>query len=381
MDRRTFLKIGCLASLGWSPAPFQPNRKLILVWLGGGHSNLETFDPKPNAPEQVRGQYGVVQTTIPGIHLSDRFPRLASLTHRIAIFRTVQAKNGDHYGASYEILNNNLGKTMAERVGKSATIPYAICEVHPPYSYMEQAHRGDWIRINREGGRYVAPSLSNNTINTSPIQQFDPEGVPSENTMRRKLLASIESWPYGNGVYDCQREAAMELLLGGGKLKACFDLPGCDVERFGSSCTAEAIVLAQRLTRAGVGAVTVVCEQQGGWDAHVDAFSRYRGITRDLDFAIAALVQQLDSDTVCLVTSEFGRTPKINGGCGRDHWPTANTALLFGGGIVPGVVVGRTDQMLHPRDRPVPSPWLCNTVLAACGHSVAANEMVSEVLT
>ena len=371
MDRRSFLKIGLsgIASLGWNQnalaAPSAQRKKLILIWLGGGHAATESFDPKPNSPEEVRGPFKAIQTSVPGLHFSELLPNLAERAHKLAVFRAVTVRNGDHYNASNEILHDNSEKqTLAERAGRGAMVPYMLCEVQPPYSYIESAHRGDWMKIEYRNGRYCPPAL---TLE-EPI------------SARRKLLDSLESNLPGTSKYASQREAALALLLGGGPLQACFEISIHDRLRYGGSSLGECLLLAKRLTEAGVGAVTVISEQDGGWDLHYKMFERHRVLASALDSALARLMDALNDDTICLVCSEFGRTPKINSNGGRDHWPQANTALLFGGGIRP-CVIGRTDSMLLPKERPVPAPMLCKTVLQACrAGDFQGNEVVSEVI-
>lgn len=367
MDRRTFLKIGLsgIASLGWWLPPIVQRKKLILIWLGGGHSNIETWDPKPDAPAEIRGPFKAIQTSVPGLHFSELLPRLATVAHKLAVFRTVTVKNGDHYNASHEVLQHDREKpTLASRVGRGGVVPYMICEAQPSYSYIEPAHRGDWMKIEYRNGRYCPPALT--------LEE------PLSN--RRRLLAELEVGLPGTSRYSSQREAAVALLLGGGPLEDCFKLSIHDMLRYGGTSFGECVLLAKRLADAGVGAVTVISEQSGGWDLHYDMFDRYKTLTASLDTALTRLISEMADDTICLVCSEFGRTPKVNMSGGRDHWPQANTAILFGGGIRPGMI-GKTDRMLNVKDRPIPAPWLCNTVLAACGDtSIAANELVNEVL-
>lgn len=369
MERRAFLKLGCLglASLGWRPAgETPPKRKLILVWLGGGHSNIETFDAKPNAPHDVQGPFQPIGTSIPGVHFSELLPKLAAVAHKMTVFRTITCRNGDHYNSSFEILRDDKRvPTLAERVGKGAAIPYAICEVQPPYSYIEKAHSGDWLKIEYSDGQYKPPSVT----------MEEPIGG------RLSLLNDLERHIPGTDQHSQHRQAAVELLMGGGRLASCFKLPERDLERFGNTPLSSCVLLAKRLTEAGAGAVTVVAEHSGGWDAHYRIGEKYPEVAGAIDAPLAALVNELNDDTVCLVCSEFGRTPRLNNGAGRDHWNKANTALMFGGGVSNGIVVGRTDNLLMPKDRPIAAPMLCNTALAACGDtSIAGNLMASEAL-
>lgn len=368
MDRRAFLKIGLsgLASLGWSALPIVQHKKLILIWLGGGHSALETFNPKPDAPTEIRGPFKATQTSVPGLHFSELLPNLANIAHKLAVFRTIVVRNGDHYSASQEILaHGGEQKTLSAQAGRGAMIPYMLCEAQPAYSYIEQAHQDDdWMKIEYHNGRYCPPNL-----------------VPEVTLGRRaELLHQLESPVPGTAKYHAQRETAFALMHGGGPLENCFKISIHDTLRYGGTSFGECVLLAKRLTAAGVGAVTVVLESNGGWDLHDNLFDRYRSLTAALDTALARLIVEIADDTICLVCSEFGRTPKVNSSAGRDHWPQSNTAILFGARVRP-TIVGRTDNMLMPKDHPVPSAWLRNTVLAVCGDmSVPPNELVTDVI-
>lgn len=363
MDRRTFLSLlpGVAALLGSKPAGGRQSRPLILLWLGGGASPWDTFNPQPQWPAEMRGPFTAIPTSVPGVHVSELFPQLARQVHRLALVRAVSGGSHDHFAASEELLMEKQQATAARVGQRGVGVPYSlIWSDRGTDRYISGAHRPtDAMRVDwdKESGRFAPAQL----------------GFAGDLASRRELLRAMESGAAQNDRYDRQRSLALDLSLGGGGFREAFDLPESARDRYGGSQIGDACLLANRLIERDAGAVTINYTTFG-WDIHEDCADRTHKLARPLDAALASLVSDLhDAECTVVVAGEFGRTPRLNAKAGRDHWPYAHTALLCGAGIQPDVW-GCTDRHGKPREKAVPARDLRNTALVACGVPLEASE-------
>jgi Protein of unknown function (DUF1501) len=378
--RREFLTSAALAPLcGWlgrlaAAAPEGPRRKsCILLWMAGGPSHLDTFDLKPDAPENIRGEFRPIDTSVPGIQISEHFPRFARLMQHAAVLRGMSTVESDHKLATYHLHTGyqnragavafpSLGALVARELGRrDVPLPNYVC-----------IGRGT---EDAGAAGFLGPDCQPLAV-TDPVRGLDfiePAGAPTERARQVHILQRFEDRfqeRYRSSAATTHRSAidgAMRLM--NSAQKQAFDLSresnsvreaygqparldrraggarsGADLTgSFGQGC-----LMARRLVEGGVPFVEVVMGDGVGWDTHRDNFPRTRALSRDCDVALAALVEDLHQrglldSTLIVWMGEFGRTPQCTGG-GRNHWARAWSTVLVGGGIKGGQVVGRSDR-------------------------------------
>ena len=396
VNRREFLTIGALSALGLTlgdalraSAASPVGRGLrgnscILIWLDGGPSHLDTFDPKPGAPSEVRGPFSTISTRIPGIALSEHLPRTAQVLDKVALIRSLTHELGNHDTGSHFLLTGHrpnpalaypsLGSIVAKERGNRAALP--------PYMVLPEA-------TSALGPGYLSGAFGPFAVGRDPAQARDlalPEGLTLERLgERRAILEQLDhfSKTVEANALTQSRDAAYEQayrLLASPEAKAAFDLarePASLHERYGRSKLGTACLTARRLVEAGARFVTVV---DSGWDTHQniaktlpDALFPGSGKLPTLDRAYAALLTDLSErglleNTLVVLMGEFGRTPKLNALGGRDHWPRAGFACLAGGGVRGGQVIGKTDASGEsPIERPVRPEDLSASILTLLG--------------
>jgi len=390
MSRRGFLRVGSLSALGLSlpgllraesraDAP-RTETSCILVWLQGGLSHIDSFDPKPDAPSEIRGDFSAIATNVPGISLCDPLPKLAAHQDKYAILRSLDPKNGSHGVADAYVMSGHA-------FNPALTFPsYGSVVAHekgdrdgmPPYVQVGQ-------NIDRRFGGGVAgflgdqynPFVLPGDPSSAGFKVRDvtlPSGVDRDRFDRRmKALRTVDTWQSQGESAGSPLEAADVFyqkafgLITSPRAKTAFDLGREDPrirDRYGRTSLGQGCLLARRLVESGVRFVTVT---DGGWDTHQNNFvSLKKTLLPRLDSAISGLLQDLADrgrleSTVVLVLSDFGRTPKVNPSAGRDHWSTASVALLAGGGLRGGVAVGRTNALA---ESPIDAPYTTEDVAA-----------------
>jgi uncharacterized protein (DUF1501 family) len=368
ITRRDFVRVGALGTglglAGYLRAAHAAGRakatatSAVFVYLGGGPSHLDTFDPKPDAPPEIRGEFGTIPTNVSGIHLSEHLPRLAKLADSYAVVRGVtHTLAGHELGTEYlntgsravpSLVYPGYGAVVSREVAGDRELPHFVAVPSTPQ------------KAGYLGVRY-APLQTNDV--PKPGVPFSVRGVSLGNGLtvegfekRHHLLAELDT-TFRGAEADSKLIDGLDRFAGQAfdmirspKARDAFDVAAERPEvaepfgthRFGMSC-----LLAARLIAAGVRFVTV---SFGGWDTHTNNFRSLRdSLLPALDQGLAALLANLkergllDTTTV-FVVGEFGRTPKVNDKAGRDHWPRAMTALLAGGGIRGGQVVGASDE-------------------------------------
>jgi hypothetical protein len=416
-SRREFLRIGLLALGGMSLADLLAARaasgqgklptSVILFWMWGGPSQLETFDLKPNAPAEYRGPFRPIRTRVPGIDVCELFPTLARLANRFSLVRSLHHTMSSHNDGSIELLT---GKTP-DRADPTST----AFSQHPDFGMITSRVRGP-----RPNGLPAYVGIPNQPFMTRPVylglghQGFntgDPSvpgytppklGRPAAVDAgrfddRRLLLGQFDSLrrdlDYKGGLEgsDNLRAAALR-MLGNADMAHAFDL---DKEhprlrdRYGRHLWGQSCLLARRLAEAGAGVITIdaLAPERGkplyfSWDDHANAQPGWdlakgmRWRAPFMDQALSALIEDIhqrgqDQRTLVVAVGEFGRTPRLshaNGCIGRDHWPDVQSALLAGGGLRMGQVVGATDSKGgYPKERPLTPQDLLATVYRHLG--------------
>jgi hypothetical protein len=421
LTRRAFLQAGGSSVLGLSLAdllrlradgrasPTGTARSVLLLWLWGGPAHLDTWDPKPAAPLEFRGPFAPIATRTPGVRVCELFPQVARLTDRIAVIRSLHTGSNDHGVAGTIGLTGSAaggvgldgkplpggarpatGSVVARVRGGSAKVP-------PFLVIGGRLHQGKKAIVGEGGGAlgglYDPFRLEYDPAHGTrvPALQLPADLTPERLTDRQRLLQAFdqaarraESLAAGTALDDYRGQAFAMLTSPAAAL--LFDL-GLEKDalkdrygrtRFGQSC-----LLARRLVEHGVPFVQVNWSDHveaeedsgdGGWDHHYRNFQ----IMQDrhalwLDQALAALLQDLGErglleTTLVIAVGEFGRSPKINAMAGRDHWEHCYSALIAGGGVKGGRVVGSSDARgEHPHDRPLTPADLAATVQYAVG--------------
>lgn len=380
IGRRDFLKVcatGALA-LGTGEAlqaqAARTRRPLIMLFLSGGPSHKETWNPDlPDVVPELRGPFSSLQTAA-GFRISELFPEMARRSRDFSILRGIRTNSVDHPESALALLKPR-GDTLGVRWGAQAAdggMPYTFVN-HLRTRTFNPAHQiADSFEVtyDTDEERFAPPDLD-----------FDQDIEE-----RRGLLEAFDT-PVPSplaGRHDRFRELAFSLLQGDGEFMNAFELPDDERQQYGNSVTGDGLLLARRLAAAGAGAITVHHEPLDlTWDWH-NGIIGMRRITPEVDRAVSALLDDIreeKSNAVLLVVGEFSRTPRINGGAGRDHWPEANCAVLAGGYTRGGVAHGRVSPLGLTIDGNVTPQAFLNTVQLACGGQVSpAEPKVREVL-
>ena len=383
-----------------TPAP--PAKAAIILFLQGGPSHFESFDPKPDAPAEVRGEFGTIPTTIPGIRFSEHIPLLAKRLNRFSIVRSAHHPTPDHIqaihitlcgcelpGANIDSRNRNLSPAMGSVVAKFRARPGLPGYVTIPHRDQlgHRLHYGDAGSL----GAAFAPVDSGMLPTRSELTYDAPRNYRlsanlTEQTLRDRvnLLDRFE-----RGGSEGLLQEGLTLLAKGAVAKA-FDLnaePKEMRQRYGDHGIGQETVLARRLAEAGVPftLVNYALDQVKGqdWDTHEDNFNLMKkNLLPHMDRAVSTLLDDLHDrglldTTLVAVLSEFGRTPRINAKAGRDHWPNVFSVMLAGGGIKPGVVVGSSASGGdEPKDRPVHIYDVLATIYQQLG--IPADELIRD---
>lgn len=394
LSRRQFLRVGALGPVGLTLADVLRQRAdakaggratrdtaVIQVYLGGGPSHLDTYDPKPDAPAEFRGEFGPVATNVPGVRLCELFPRQAKVMDRLAVVRSLHHDSADHGAGSHWVMTGYASAEPNPRGNDRPSVGSVVAKVRgsnrpglPPYVAVPKPPA--FAYAGYLGAGYNPFGLDAD----AQVRDLDPpEGMTSGRIEdRRGLLARLDRVNRrrdSSGTMagmDRFTEEAYAMITGPSARKA-FDLTREDAalrDRYGRTGVGEGCLLARRLVEAGVTFVTVT---DGGWDHHNQVFENARKKAPPLDAAVSTLVEDLHgrglADRVLvLVWGEFGRTPRVNGGAGRDHWPGAFSAVLAGGGLKTGLVVGATGRKGEaPTERPFRPEDVVRTVYHVLG--------------
>lgn len=414
-SRREFLRLGVLglgglglsdllaarAAAGRSPT----DTAVILFWMWGGPSQLETYDLKPDAPPEYRGPFRPIPTRIPGLDLCELFPLQAKLGDRISLVRSLHHTMSAHNDGSIEVLT-----------GKTPTVPDPTStsrSEHPDFGMVASKARGQRVDgLPRYVGIPRQPFMTQPTYLGVAHSAFatgdpsDPKFRPPNLTLvggvdgsrlndRRGLISQFDGFRReldrpGAASGDPFREAALQMLTNPG-IAAAFDLGREDPrlrDRYGRHLWGQSCLLARRLAEAGSSVITIdalaptLSDRYFSWDDHINPITRWdmgdamRYRAPFMDQAISALIEDvyargLDRKVLIVAMGEFGRTPRLvqsSGLIGRDHWPDAQCAMISGGGLTMGQVVGATNRKgEYPAHRPLTPKDLLATIYRHLG--------------
>lgn len=397
VSRRTFLRVGTLATLGLSldgyfrlqaAEPTKPRRSIscILLWMQGGPSHHDSFDPKPDAPLEVRGEFDTIATTLPGVHLAEHLPLLARNTDKYSIIRGHDPKNGSHGTADHLMMTGHKF---------NASLPF------PCYGSVVARQRGyndgmmPFVQLGRAIDRrfnggiagFLGDEFNAFEVPDDPSRpNFTVRDLSVADAQRARLLRRYSMLNEVDRFDQAGQETSSAVkardafyekahgLITSPKAKKAFDLTAESVqmrERYGMTPFGQSCLLARRLVEAGVHFITVT---DGGWDTHQNNFKSLKERKLPiLDRGYSALLEDLDArglldNTLVVWFGDFGRTPKINPSAGRDHWASAGVACMGGGGVKRGEVVGATNKLgEYVIDSPVSPADLAATIYTALG--------------
>ncbi len=381
-SRRALLQVGGLTLFGLSlprllaaeqsaaaTGAARRNLNCILLWMGGGPSNIDTFDMKPDAPVEYRGEFQPISTDLTGVHVCEHLPRMARQMHRLCLLKSVtHTESGDHTAATHYLLTGYpqrpdpagqpvgslvypaYSSVVARELGWRNSLPPSVIlggEV-TPYAfsgYMGSQYDPLFVKDDPNSPEFAVQDVSISA------------GIGEDRTTRRRrLLNGLDQWQRqlestSGGPLERDRfyRQAYDLVTS----TAAKDAFRVDQEpeelrnRYGRNRYGQSCLLARRLIEAGVRFVTVATNQ---WDTHQNNFGGLRESIRlpDLDQYWSALLDDLDDrglldSTLVIWMGEFGRTPRVNGQAGRDHWAHTNVIALSGAGIRMGQTIGQTD--------------------------------------
>jgi hypothetical protein len=386
LTRRSFLRIGAFGAgltladmlrakaVGAATTAAAPSsaKSAIMIYLPGGPSHMDMYDLKPDAPMEYRGEFRPIQTNVPGVQISEHFPRQARMFDKLTAIRSIVSV--DEHSDSLVMTGYSEGTNRTAH--------------HPSFGSVMSRLRGN---ANADLPPFV--SLRGMSVGCEPgylgigHRAFTPSGEGLANLGlaggvnmdrshdRRQLLENFDSLRRdidGSGSMrgmDTFAQRAFDMVASGATRRA-LDLSHEDARTRDRYRGLDQFLSARRLVEAGVGCVTL---SYGGWDTHSGNFTTLRTQLPELDRGIANLVQDLhdrgmDQDTVVIVWGEFGRTPRINGGAGRDHWGPVMSAMVAGGGLRMGQAIGSTNSRGEvPRDRRYTASQVLSTIYRAMG--------------
>lgn len=399
-----------------SAGPDKPDLSCIFIFLAGGPSHFETFDPKPNAPVEIRGPWKPTSTNVPGTQICEKLPLLATRMDKVAIIRSWQGKSGSHSTGSQHVASGfappgkqyfpNFGCLVSALYGSRVPgvpphlgIPVAARYTDPP-GYLGTAYsafdlKGDPQKPDMElGGLNLSRTRFENRL--SMLDQL--ENLSRLHDVKNSQLESVDKFT----------DEAIAMLTSGVMQKAVNlnDEPLNTRERYGDNIYGRRVLLARRLIEAGARFVTINQAVQGGlfgnaktngtWDNHgwlFDSMMSFAGRPAgmpdnkrwhsyagpgnlpQLDMSLSALLDDLEDrglldTTLVIAMGEFGRTPKINATAGRDHYPNAGSVLMAGGPVQRGVVIGATDRK---GSLPSTRPWRPEDIATSIYHALGIN--------
>jgi hypothetical protein len=397
-SRRAFLQVGAVGALGITLDGFLRQRasaavnpqaarepaaqSLIHIFMPGGMAHQESFDPKPNAPLEYRGDMGVVQTKLDGVFFNECLTHTAKIADKITVCRSMTHGEAAHERGTHNMFTGwrpspaviypSMGSIVSHELGVRNNLPPYVCIPNQP--------------TNFAGSGYLSSSFAPFSLGSDPaskgfrVQDLDlPGGVnPERFTTRRTMLEAVNEHFAGKeksdnvGAMDTFYQRAYS-LLSAPKARTAFNIndePDKLRDQYGRNAAGQRLLMARRLVEAGVRFVAL---HYGSWDLHGGIAANTRSQLPQFDQAFAALVNDLDQrgllkTTLIMISSEFGRTPKINGSAGRDHWPKVFSVVLAGGGIKQGSVYGSSDPTAsEPQDDPLTVEDLAYTVYHQLG--------------
>jgi uncharacterized protein (DUF1501 family) len=396
-SRRDFLTVGTLGVLGLtladllrlesraaetSGAKASKAKSVLHIFLPGGMAHQESFDPKPYAPLEYRGSFGVVKTKAPGEVFCETMAQTAAVADQLTVVRSMTHGEAAHergthnmftgYRPSPALVYPSLGSVVSHELGPRADLPPYICIPNQPNPYA--------------GTGYLSSSFGPFSLGADPASKgFKvrdltlPAGVDEVRFSRRRTALEAVNAHFAK-LEKSDALAAMDSfydraygLISSPKAREAFNLdaePAAIREEYGHHQAGQRLLMARRLIAAGVRVVSVT---YGSWDFHTGIVPSTKRMTPALDQAFAALIRDLArsgllDNTIVMLSSEFGRTPKINKDAGRDHWPKVFSVVLAGGGFQRGLIYGASDATAaEPASDPIEPPDLFATLYHLLG--------------
>ncbi len=412
INRRELLQVGYSGLIGLGLSQFlsaaeapktKKPKSVIVVFLTGAASHIDTFDPKPEAPVEIRGEFKPIATKVPGIQYAEHLPMLAARADKLAIVRSLTHRDDNHLGASHYLVtgtkqpNGRFDKPLSRDdwpsyaaglsylkpptagIPAGVTLPTFLAEgplVWPGQHGGFLGAKHDPWQINQDpnGAKFRVDNAQ--LMPGLDVNQFKDrlELLASVNRQQSTLAESLEA----RKMSDQQKKAA-ELLLNGAVAKA-FDLNAekpADRDRYGRHLFGQSLLLARRLVQAGVPMIQANMGRVQNWDSHGNNFGRLKtDLLPPLDRGVSALLDDLTAmglldDVMVVVVGEFGRTPKVNNDKGgRDHWARCFSAAFAGGGVRGGQVIGKSDKTASD---PTASPFTPDDVGATVYHQLGVD--------
>ncbi len=414
-SRRTALKAGFLGCAGLSLADLlraqdtgaatRNNKSVILMWLDGGPSQLETYDPKPEAPVEYRGPFGALQTNVPGMIISDTLPLHTHHADKMAFIRSLHHNTGDHFAAAHWMLTGRFGSTTVNKAQKYPSVGSYVARTKganapgmPPYVGLPAAE-SVYLYPGYQGAAYLGGAYNPFQVNmqqkylsatyTAAIKPPEVMASIQESDRQRtsdrlSLLDQLDGMRREvdqSGMMDSMdqyQQQAVE-MVSSGRAREAMDIEKEDPklrDRYGRGPWGHYTLMARRMVEAGVSFVTV---DMPHWDNHSDLEKGHGEKLKHVDMAVSGLLEDLEQrgmldDVLLVVMGEVGRTPRINKGLpgrpipGRDHWGNAISAMVAGGGLRGGQIVGETnDKAEHPIKRALKPYDLLATIYHVLG--------------
>ena len=368
-----------------------PAKSVIHIYLPGGMAHQESFDPKPYAPPEYRGPFKSIKTKIPGVHFSENFKETAKIADKITVCRSMTHGEAAHergthnmftgYKPSPAIKFPSFGSVVSHEYGSRKNLPPYVCVPNVPNEFA--------------GSGYLSSSYGPFGLGSDPAQEnFKvrdlslPKEIDNDRfSKRRSLLDTVDD--HFRQIESSDALGAMDKfyndaysLISSKEAREAFDMSKESEkvkERYGKNQAGQRMLLARRLVESGVRFVSLT---YGGWDMHQNIEAGFNRQGPELDKAYATLISDLDErglldSTLVMLSSEFGRTPKINKDSGRDHYPRVFSVALAGGGITRGQVYGASDAFATaPEDNPLSVEDLATTVYDRIGI-VADKELMA----
>jgi hypothetical protein len=398
--RRGFLQVGSLTGLGLSMGDFfrlnaradqktyasveGKAKSVIHIFLPGGMAHQESFDPKPLAPSEYRGPYGAINTKVDGLQFGELWKNMAGVADKITVCRSMTHGEAAHERGTHNMFTGyrpspalqypSIGSVISHEYGTRKNLPPYVCIPGVPNEYA--------------GSGYLSTAYGPFSLGSDPaeggfkVQDLALPGGITEGRFnrRRSILSAVDE--HFKTVEKSDQINAMDTfyqdaykLIASPEARAAFDIGAEKNEirdAYGRNTAGQRLLMARRLVESGVRFVSVT---YGGWDHHDNIRDQMAGQTPSIDQALAYLIRDLEQrglldSTMVMVSSEFGRTPKINNTGGRDHWPKVFSVMLAGGGVKKGFVYGSSDALgAEPENDPLTVEDLACTVY----HQIGVN--------
>ncbi len=400
----SLLSADVLSAAAITPARTATAKSVILIFNCGAPSHIDLWDPKPQAPDSIRGPYQPIETNMPGIYVSNLLPQLAKHADKLAIVRSLyhthsQHNSGMHWstvGKPYRINSTLINPSrsdfpcfgtltgwLAQRAGYRSQLPPYVITPEPHCDSMLYLTPGQFGSCL--GSKYD-PLVLNSDPNDAKFRVPDMGLVDGISAQRQQLRTDLLNQLDSHGCrieteaardYETVQNKALQ-LAGSSEVSRAFDLsqePKAVRDRYGRHTWGQSHLLARRLVEAGVPFVTTVNGRSIVWDTHKDNFNKLeKRLVPPMQQSYTVLLEDLSErglldSTLVVWMGDFGRTPRINAEAGRDHWPACYTMVLAGGGIRGGQVVGESDKIGGtPRLRPITPADIHATIFQALGY-------------